>query len=505
MAFSIKRDPRFVLPIWRDFKRTLEIGELDSPSKIVKRPIPPFNLTNLIEDWNDNNSLYNATDLLGGLFVSNNNNLELIKEVVDFIDKNPNATIFQKHFSKSILYKTENKETENPFNDTGSLVQLFKDNDIHEKIRLYKAKIIYYPYNPILYVDLAWYYFLIGQIKQSNIYIDRALILNSNNRFVLRSASKFYQHTDDLEKARDILRRSPLNKIDPWVMASEISLSDITEKNSDNVRRGRHLIESNNFTPFDLTELNSALGTLELRSGSRLKSKKLFKNSLINPNSNTVAQAEWISNEFNLFNINPDLYMVKNNFEAKVYDAFYNEDWDKSFNNALLWYLDIPYSEDAIIFGSYIAMTFINRMDESEKLLEFGHNINPNSAAIINNLSFCKVKMNKLEEAKQTLKKLEKINIHKLKSNEIICLIATQGLISIKSGNIQDGIKLYELAINKAKNDKNTYLEILAKINLALELDKTNERKIELMNELSKTTIKPNEKDLIYLIKKLMS
>ena len=505
MAISIKRDPRFVLPVWRDFKRTLEIGELNSPSKVTKRTIPSFNLDSLTEDWNENNSLFNATDLLSGLFVSNSSETKLMNELVEFISGNKNATIFQKYFAKSILKKSENKDILDQTRKIEPLLYFLHDNDIHEKIRLYKSKIIEFPNNSILYIDLAWYYFLIGQIKQAHIYIERALILNSNNRFILRSASKFFEQIEDIEKARDILRRSPLNKIDPWVMASEISLSDKTEKRSSNIKRGTLLINSNNFSHFDLSELSSALGTQELRSGNRIKSKKLFTNSLISPNSNTIAQAEWISNEFNLFNFNPDTYEVINNFEAKVYDAFYKEDWTKSYENSLLWYYDVPYSEDAIIVGSYIAMTFLENLNGAEELLELGHKINPHSGAIINNLAFCKVKVNKLDEAKQIINKLEKINIHNLKNNEIICLIATQGLISIKSGNLESGIQLYDLAIQRAKKSNNNYLETLAKINLALELDQSTEMKDVLVKEISSINIKPNEKDLLFLKNKLMT
>ena len=102
------------------------------------------------------------------------------------------------------------------------------------------------------------------------------MFLSPENRFILRSSARFFAHLGDIEFAHKIIQKSELTKHDPWLMATEIALATLREKNSKFAKLGAQIVRSDNFHPFNLTELAGSLATLEMKNASFQKSKKLF-------------------------------------------------------------------------------------------------------------------------------------------------------------------------------------------------------------------------------------
>ena len=145
----------------------------------------------------------------------------------------------------------------------------------------------------------AVFYTIIGQEEKAKRAIKNALFLAPENRFVLRSMARFFVHLGEegIAFAHDTIKRSQITKHDPWIIATEISLATLRQRSSTLAKSGLQLVESGLFHPFNISELASSLATLELKNGKIKNSKKLFINSLTSPNDNSLAQAEWASQE----------------------------------------------------------------------------------------------------------------------------------------------------------------------------------------------------------------
>ena len=104
-------------------------------------------------------------------------------------------------------------------------------------------------------------------------------------------------------------------KHDPWLLAAEISSKALMDKNSNYIKHAKAIIKSQNYSAFNLTEIRSAVATSELLNGKIKNARKLFFDSLTDPNDNSLAQAEWASRHIPGFDVNPDEIEIPNNSE----------------------------------------------------------------------------------------------------------------------------------------------------------------------------------------------
>jgi hypothetical protein len=77
-----------------------------------------------------------------------------------------------------------------------------------------------------------------------------------------------------------MIRTAASTPYDPWLAAAEIALGSLAGGGPMFGKAGRRLIESESHSPFQTSELSSALGTIELESGKNAMAKKLFLGSL---------------------------------------------------------------------------------------------------------------------------------------------------------------------------------------------------------------------------------
>src|SRR5699024_3802786 len=162
------------------------------------------------------------------------------------------------------------------------------------------------------------------------------------------------------ELAHDNIKKCLISQHDTWLMATEITLADLRGRGSIFTKKGLQIVESNSFHPFNITELASSIGTLELNNSNLKKSKKLFEKSLIHPNDNSLAQAEWVSQEERgIMNIEPEKFQLINSFEALARDAKDKGNWEKAIELSKNWFLDLPFSKGGVLFGSEIARSLL--------------------------------------------------------------------------------------------------------------------------------------------------
>ena len=476
MAIINEKKERRLIPNWRDFSTTISLGELDASSitPIIK---PNLSIDDYVEDFRENETIPFAADLLSAAIVNGFTDSIEVKNAAKFIfDRQNQATQSQVDISQNILLiKDNNLECEIERITIRQLAQCLPEQEYRDKIKQLKQYVVNFPYNSIAWVELSRCYSILGQEKQAVRAMKIAVQLAPNNRFVLRCAVRLFSHYYELDLAHDILRKNNATNFDPWLMSAEISVANLRGRNSKFIKRGIELIDSKNLSPFSITELASSIGTIDLLSGDRKKSRKMFGKSLVAPNDNSLAQIEWILNtkDKTLIDREQMTFQPKLDFEAQVFSNLYNKKLINALNNACRWFCDMPFSKQPVILGSSIAAVLDNR-NLSIDFLKLGLLSHSTDAQMLNNIAYYLSLENNTQDAK---KYMERVNWNGLSKLLEVCLTATQGLICFRENRVEEGRQYYLKAIEDASNERDKYNMSIALLNYAREeiIAKTDE------------------------------
>lgn len=504
MDYRIEPPRRKVIPNWRYFNNTLNLGELTAYESLNLRDVDLYPIDNYINDWMDSKSVYRASDLISAAIVNSQKSNPYVVDAAKFLLTIPDKTnLVQRQTAQFVIDGTEENECNKSIvrlqND--ALEKLKTASDIHKTIHSLRILAHAYPYNPIIYVDMARAYVIIGQKEKAEKLIRMALYLDSKNRFVARAAARFFIHIGDNERAADIIKRTGFSKYDPWLMASDISIAMMRGKRSGNIKKGQQMVFSDKYTAFSISELSSALGTVEMEDGTRKKSRDLFNRSLVDPNDNSLAQAEWVVIASQLpIAIRPNI-MVKCNFESLVYKALEQNDIESSMNNVIDWICDMPFSLKPVMIGYDISTTFLRNYNLSSKILDIGLKSHPNDPWMLNNRAYVNARTNNVKEAEKDMEKLEHYN-GTLTDSMTICKEATKGLIAYRNKDQETGARLYQQAMILADNltENSEEVKLKAKINmLREELIYSKYSNYSILEELERLHIPEKNKGLMLL------
>lgn len=503
MDYIIEPSKRIVIPNWRYFNNTINLGELTAYENIILNEVSLYPIDDYIDDWIDSKSVYRASDLISAAITnSQKGNPHVIDAAKFLLDNEGKANLIQKHTAQFILNSNNESECNHSIKrlQNDAFEKLKTASDIHENIHKLRILAHAYPYNPIVYVDMARAYTTIGFKEKAEKLVRMALYLDPQNRFVARAAARFFIHVGDNERAADVIRKTGYAKYDPWLMASDISIATIRGKRSGHIKRGQQIAFSDSYNSFSITELASALGTVEMEEGSRKKSRNFFNQSLIAPNDNSLAQAEWVIIASQLpITIHPNL-KVKCNHESLVYKALENSDVDSAMYNAVDWICDMPFSMKPVLIGYNIATTYARNYELSSNILEVGLKSHPNDPWMLNNRAYVNARANNVEEAETDM---EKLNHIPLTESMEICKEATKGLIAYRKKDKETGRRLYEQAILHASELKEDSEEVVvkAKINmLREELIISNYQNTQALQDLENLSV-PNDKQELMRLK----
>lgn len=471
MADLFTKKDRHVIPNWRSFENTAKLGELNGSKGIDLDSSFRPDISDLLEDWSELKSIGVAGDVLGVALVCNQETNPVVREISQFVLQNEEIS------SKAIIEAARNvlksKNTVIELNFDINSVNIFNDKsnllEIHIKINSLKARLAENPYNPINWVDIGRLYSILGQEKKAERAIRNALFLSPENRFILRSVARFFVHIGDYDFAHDVVRRSELTKHDTWLLATEISLAALRGRNSRFAKTGFQIVESDSFHPFNVTELASALATLEMENSNLKQSKKLFEKSLIKPNDNSLAQAEWASQEEKYLSmINPSKFQLINSFEAMALDFSEQKKWKESLESSKKWFFDLPFSRASVLFGNEIASRKLKDHNIAVEVAQLGLISHPNDAHLLNNIIYSLCLQNKTDEAKKYLEMVRKEDMH-TNNDTAICLTATRGLLVFRQGFHDMGRQLYFESMRMSQANGNKFLHALALINYTRE------------------------------------
>ena len=457
-GFSTDKD-RKVIPRWRTFDITLRLRELESvtPSRAHQQVTSDF-LAPKIIDWLEHQTVGHAADLVGtALSIGKEKE---VSEVARFLLRNDlNVSPWARELAEHALRTPEE-------NEIVSHPEALEEKTLHRRIGALRNLLRTEPRDPISWVELSRAYAILGLEEQAKQSMTVAVQLAMNNRFVLRSASRLWIYLDDIEKAHDLIVRADRTPHDPWLLAAEIAIGNAAERKSKFVKTARRMLTERRFPPAHISELASAVATLELGSGSIKRSRRLFDLSLENPTENSIAQAAWASRQNSIIRLNEEYLDRPKTFEARYWSFYSQGQWEKAIDECKLWHFDQPFSSRPSTHGSYVSAIALEDYATSEWFAKKGLLANRSDFTLLNNLAFACINQGNMEGAKKALSRVKR---SQLSDQDWVVLQATQGLLAFRTGNVAVGRQLYLDARSEARKMQDNRLFALASAFYAIE------------------------------------
>jgi tetratricopeptide (TPR) repeat protein len=305
-----------------------------------------------------------------------------------------------------------------------------------------------------------------GSLEKASRAVAVALRLAPDSRFVIRSAARFFVHVGEPDKAHALLRGTVAARHDPWLAAAELAVATAASHHPRLTRVAKSMIADRNLSDHHVSELASALATLELSSGNSRTARKLFRRSLKDPTENSVAQADWASKKAAMEITGLMESPVPRLYEARAWHNFVKGDWSDSLVSAKAWLGDQPFSSRPASLASYLLTSILTDFDAAGELLRGALRPNPDDPTLLNNLAFTYINQGRLDDAQHVL---SRIHGSDLDTETAVVVVATYGFLCFRMNQPDEGRRLYNLAISKAVARKYDRTAALAAIFLTRE------------------------------------
>ena len=211
------------------------------------------------------------------------------------------------------------------------------------------------PLNALRWSDLAREYTVLAQSAQATSAIHVALRLAPGNRFVLRCAATLYVQVNEEDRAVRLLETAPSLKVDPWVLAPYVAISDLADHKSqhhhDAVRLSRTVTSEGMTWPSSQRRSVQQRSTREAAGGVVSYYGRVLR---IRPRTHSP-RSSGCQPDSAIVLSTPLRQTFARDFEARARRAAYDGLWDDSVVSSSQWLADQPFSADAACFGSFSA------------------------------------------------------------------------------------------------------------------------------------------------------
>jgi tetratricopeptide (TPR) repeat protein len=461
MRAILEHQRRTVVPRWRPCRSTARLGEsegVDSPSVITAGIDQSVASIEREGAWLQQRSLAAASDYIAGCFLGESR--ELCSEAAAQILASEQLSRQLRELAQAVLgTKVEGDICDHDANPASR-------SDIYAYLRAGKIRLLLIPVNAYGWLDMALAYLLLGQFSKCEEAMRMALVLNPEDRLVLRSNVRMLTHFGKSEEAFSLLTRSARCRYDPWLLSALMAMGQVLEKPPMHMRAARELIVSGKFPPHSLSELRSAMASSECLAGSIKNGRRLYRDALANPTENALAQVEWASRDgcASFDSANPPTAPC--DFEATCMRGFFQHRWKQSLDDSKKWLVDQPFSGRAATAASYLQAAALEDYASSAEIASRALIITPKQPMLWNNLAFAEASMGKIDEAQAALVKGFAYS-KQLIQNAV--LTATKGLIAFRAGRHQEGQDLYLDAMEQAVRLGNREIALVASLYLLRE------------------------------------
>ncbi len=213
MAIIYEIKERRLIPNWRDYKRTLQIGELSTSNS---QPLE-INIDRVVNDWSEIKNIGTAAELVNAAFISGKSEFFELIEAIALIKKNSDSAsntllsltdAFDVPIGNNSNSKAKTFILEKDIETINEFHALINNKSLFKVINRTKKRTINEIFNPIVWVELSRLYIMHGQERKAERAMLTALHLAPDNRFVLRSATRLFIHTDQFDKALYYLKKA---------------------------------------------------------------------------------------------------------------------------------------------------------------------------------------------------------------------------------------------------------------------------------------------------------
>lgn len=445
MAEPISDKARNVVPRWRRFSAAAETGTLHGTGREppLLLQVPDAEIEALEVSWRRKSSPLSALELIDTCIVAGVP--ERAVAAADFLLQHPDPKA--QSAARYILM------ADGTLSDP---LELSKE-DRYRRIADFRRRLRFIPNNPVLWVDLAREYVSLGQPEPAERALRIARGLAPQNRFVLRASSRFHLHERQYEYAYELLRRSERTTRDPWLLAAELAAAHLAEKTSRHMKLAASMVESRSHSPWDISELASALATHEMADGTRRQARRLFRRALEMPTENSVAQATWAAPRLDL-TVPKEQLEVPRAFEARAWEAYRTGQYPEAFRLARLWLQDEPFATRPADFGAWVASNALEDYRSAITIAEAAHEANPEDVSLCLHLAFSLACENELTRAEEKLNYVQRLLREERQDVDpervTIFIQADRGLIAFRRNQPELGRSLYEQALLLAREKK---------------------------------------------------
>ena len=427
---------RRVVPRWREFGATVGTGELRAAEGGPAVSGHEEHLRKRLREWNSTRSVTTASELLSLAVVLDRR--DVAERAAEYLAHSPDAP----DFLRSSVVPLENGHLD---------VRMAALADDWGKIAHLKRVLRRWPRTAVAWAQLALLYCRHGLNEKAHRCLNVALSLARTNRYVLRSAARFFVHRKDPGQASHVLGQSGRGEFDPWILAAEISARHIAGRPASLVRVGTRVLASRRFRPSDTSELAASLGTVEIERGSRRTARRMFELSAVAPNDNVMAQLQWLQirhgEDVSLDEVTTG--QGPYDFEARALMCRRTQNWDAAIQKCREWGADEAFSSRPFRLGSFVSIEALGDGVGAVELARTGLSANSNDGVLLNNLAVGLAFQGRAHDAEVALKRAFLASSGGTDSQ--VTLTATKGLVAYRKGEICRGRSYYESAIRKAR------------------------------------------------------
>ena len=479
MASIIDDDNRNMFPLWRSYDDPSLLREIDFTGKKVL-PVRFERYDDFKGAWDNKHSIISAADLVNAAVASDKSDSpEALSAAEYMLSHQQECSPLAIDVAQSIIEhgKVQNNielpnKKPNFEERVGALILGLtnQENETKARIGLLRRQIHGHCNNPIAYCELSRCYSSLGYDKKAEQYMDYAVYLAPQSRYIVRNAIRFYIHVKEIGKAKRAIFNSGLINNDPWIISAEIALESLFGKNSRYVLKGRQLVFSDNISPFSCSELCFSICNVDREYGKRKDVRKMFYRGIVDPNDNSLAQAAFYAKNDKDFNVDLNKFdRLNHKHEADMRKSFGLGDYQEAFISSLLWIQDYRFDHRPIEYAFIISCDFLKKYDYAISIIKKSLETNPKDPVAVNNLAYALGLSGQTNEAEQALSTIDINKIPKDNNQNYICLAATWGLVEYRKGEIESGREMYNLAIQAAKKLGNENLIVKAKLNMIRE------------------------------------
>ncbi|MBW8190654.1 hypothetical protein K0504_06350 [Neiella marina] len=361
----------------------------------------------------------------------------------------------------------------------------------HVSLIIAKLKniIVKYPKDSLTWMDLCFYYSILGEEAKAVKCARIAISISGNNSYIARSYARFLLHLNEPEQAEYFLRKTGLIDINPLIQSAYSSIVTTYDLRKWNYKKSIKLIDSWRGDPFFLTELLASLGTEEIKNGALSRGKARLEKALLTPSENVVSQAVWLNlkHKTKINNIPHDTP-----FEANVNKLYTSKNFTACREALMNLFAFQPYSTAPLEDAGYISLAALNDpqfvIDTSENRVPHTHM----TFGELNNLVVAKLMLGDFSIVNNCLKlmsnRMDKTDIHQRS-----IFLATSGMALIKSGFIDEGVELYDKSMLLLKNNRSNRALGIASHFFAQQLKEINPERYKILSTSAKNLAKTHD------------